>query len=138
MRIPLYILISCGFFGLLAACESHQDDNTNTPSPVTLTKVAGSPFNTVTLSQEAAHRIGIQLTPMTNQIPYSAIIYGLHGETWVYKLVKPLTFVRMPVVIDHITGQVAVLSSAPPPNTQIVSIGATELYGSEYIGNIEP
>lgn len=72
------------------------------------------------------------------QVPYSAIIYGINGETWVYILVKSLTFVRAPVVIDHVTNDLAILSSGPPLNTLVVSIGATELYGSEYIGNIEP
>lgn len=77
-------------------------------------------------------------TMMAKQIPYSAIIYGQHGETWIYMLVKPLTFVRTPVVVKHISGDMAELSAGPPLNTQIVSVGAMELYGAEYLGNIEP
>lgn len=72
------------------------------------------------------------------EVPYSAIIYGLHGETWVYTQIKPLTFVRTPVVIERIEGNIAMLSSGPTVDTQVVSVGASQLYGSEYIGNIEP
>lgn len=71
-------------------------------------------------------------------VPYSAILYGLHGETWVYVLIDHLTFVRAKVTVHHIEGDRAILSAGPSINTQIVSVGAAELYGSEYIGNIEP
>lgn len=147
--ILLFILISCSILNLLTGCR-HEETSEPSQSPASLIKIPGSEFNQVLLSQEAAHRIAIQLVPLkeytvppntgvkNKAVPYSAVIYGLHGETWVYTLVKPLTFVRVAVMIDHIVGDVALLSAGPPVNTPIVSIGATELYGTEYIGNIEP
>lgn len=151
MRLKIiYLFISCVLVALLAACEEHEK-NTEPAPPATVVKVSGSEFNHVILTQEAANRVGIELVPLkeavvptslnarsAKQVPYSAIIYGLHGETWIYILVKPLTFMRTTVMIDHIDGQLAILSAGPPLNTQVVSVGAAELYGSEYIGNIEP
>lgn len=112
----------------------------------TLPAITGTEANmpkVQTVPQANVQPLSITNTPSsqvisTKQIPYSAIIYGLHGESWVYVLVKPLTFMRMKVTIDHIIGDTAILSEGPPPNTQIVSVGASELYGAEYIGNIEP
>lgn len=133
----LFILISGGIF--LQGCERYQENNEVFSTPATLVKIPGSSFKYVILSQDAATRIGLELVPVTQlQVPYSAIIYGLHGETWVYILTKPLTFVRKTVKIDHIEGQIAVLSAGLPRDTQVVAVGAAELYGAEYIGNIEP
>lgn len=64
-------------------------------------------------------------------VPYAAVLYGVHGETWVYTNPEPLVFVRQPIVIDFIDGDLAVLSEGPEIGTEIVTIGAAELYGAE-------
>lgn len=64
-------------------------------------------------------------------IPYSAVIYDLHGETWVYTAPAPLTFVRERVEIHYIDGDNAILARGPSAGTQIVSVGVAELYGTE-------
>lgn len=64
-------------------------------------------------------------------IPYAAVIYGLHGETWVYTNPSGLTYVRQPVEIDYIEGDLAVLSEGPSAGVQIVTVGASELFGAE-------
>ena len=64
-------------------------------------------------------------------VPYSAIIYELDGRTSVYTSPESRTFMRAPVVVDYITGDLAVLSDGPPIGTQVVAVGATELYGAE-------
>jgi glutamine amidotransferase PdxT len=43
-----------------------------------------------------------------------------------------LTFVRAPIVIDEVDGNVAVLKSGPPAGTRIVSVGGEELLGTEF------
>ncbi len=64
-------------------------------------------------------------------VPYSAVLYDLHGETWVYTSPEPLVFVRHPVRIDYIEGELAVLSEGPPSDTEVVTVGAGELFGAE-------
>ncbi len=63
---------------------------------------------------------------------YSSIIYGQQGETWVFVNPEPLTYMRYPVSIDYIQGDLAVLSEGPEIGTQVVTVGAAELYGSEF------
>ena len=64
-------------------------------------------------------------------IPYSAVIYGLNGETWVYTNPEPLTFVRQPITVDHIEGGLAYLSDGPPLGSDVVMVGVAELYGAD-------
>lgn len=65
-------------------------------------------------------------------IPYSAVIYDVHGTTWVYTNPEPLTFVREQVTVDYIDGDNAVLAKSLASGTRIVSVGAAELYGTEF------
>ena len=65
-------------------------------------------------------------------VPYSSVIYWIDGGAWVYTQVAPLTFVRAPIVIDEVDGNVAVLKSGPPAGTKIVSVGGQELLGTEF------
>jgi hypothetical protein len=139
----LFIFI---IFALTVGCQNQSDTTNPEEKPAaTVVKEAGRKYNLVILSQEAANRIGLELTPAATlstvnvtQVPYSALIYGTHGETWVYLQVKPLTFTRETIAVDHIEGNTVFLSNGLPANTQVVAQGATELYGVEYIGNIEP
>ena len=65
-------------------------------------------------------------------VPYSAVIYWIDGGTWVYVRTGPLAFVRSPIEIQEVDGDIAILSSGPPVGTQIVSIGGQELLGTEF------
>jgi hypothetical protein len=64
-------------------------------------------------------------------IPYSAVVYGLHGETWTYTNPEPLTYIRHPITVDHIEGGQAFLSDGPPAGTSVVTVGAQMLYGAD-------
>lgn len=64
-------------------------------------------------------------------IPYSAVAYDVEGRTWSYTSPKPLTFVRHPITVDYIDGDLAVLSEGPPPGTAVVMVGVAELLGAE-------
>jgi hypothetical protein len=76
----------------------------------------------LTLSaQDALHRV----------VPYAAVLYGVHGETWVYSNPEPLVFVRQPIMIDYIEGDRAYLSEGPEVGTAVVTVGAAELFGTE-------
>jgi len=64
-------------------------------------------------------------------VPYAAVLYGVHGETWVYSNPEPLVFVRRPIVVDYIEGDQAILSEGPEVGTAVVTVGAAELFGTE-------
>ncbi len=64
-------------------------------------------------------------------IPYSAVIYGVNGETWTYINPEPLTFIRHAITVDYIEGGQAFLFDGPPVDTSIVTVGAQLLYGTD-------
>lgn len=65
-------------------------------------------------------------------IPYAALIYDVEGGTWVYvKEPNVLSFVRQSVTVDYILGDLAYLVEGPEVGTQVVTMGAAELYGVE-------
>jgi len=65
-------------------------------------------------------------------VPYSAVLYDVHGETWVYTNPAPLTFVRHLINVDYIEGDQAILLEGPPAGTSIVTVGVAELFGLEF------
>lgn len=81
-------------------------------------------------------RVLVELTKQGNGtqkkvVPFGALIYGLHGETWVYTNPEPLTYLRVPVVIDFIEGDNVVFFEGPEVGASIVITGAAMLYGAE-------
>jgi hypothetical protein len=64
-------------------------------------------------------------------IPYSALLYDVKGDAWVYTSPEPLSFVRQPIHIDYIEGDRALLLQGPTPGTNVVTVGVAQLYGAE-------
>ncbi|MGZ6617885.1 MAG: hypothetical protein ACXVFQ_26100 [Solirubrobacteraceae bacterium] len=62
-------------------------------------------------------------------IPYSAVIYDPSGKTYAFTNTAPLTFIEVPITVDHISGTSAYLSTGPKAGAKVVSVGAEELYG---------
>ncbi|MBC7828849.1 MAG: efflux RND transporter periplasmic adaptor subunit [Chitinophagaceae bacterium] len=67
-------------------------------------------------------------------IPYSAILYDIHGGTWVYENTEPRVFIRRRVELQRVDGNMAVLQRGPKPGTKIVTAGAAEIFGTEFGG----
>jgi len=123
----------------LWACQQGSGSETHASS-AQVERVDGSELSRITLSEAAAERLGIETTSVTRTdgpgagvaaVPYSALIYDASGSSWVYVSPAPLTFVRQAVSIAAIEGDVAYLTAGPPAGTQVVSVGAAELFGTE-------
>ena len=65
-------------------------------------------------------------------VPWSAVVYDAYGGTWVYALDAPLTYSRRRVEVSRVAGARAVLSRGPELDTEVVSIGAAELFSTEF------
>jgi hypothetical protein len=64
-------------------------------------------------------------------IPYAAVLYDAHGNTWTYTNPEPLVFVRHRIDVEFIEGDRAVLREGPAIGTAVVTAGAAELFGVE-------
>lgn len=65
-------------------------------------------------------------------VPLSAVLYDIHGGTWVYVNDAPHVYRRQRVELSETDGATAFLSRGAAPGLQIVSQGATELFGTEF------
>ncbi|HEU4422125.1 MAG TPA: hypothetical protein VFR67_06245 [Pilimelia sp.] len=116
-------------------------------APANVEAIPGTEVSKVTLTEQAARRLGIQTVavaaapasqrargPLTTVVPYAAVLYAPDGGTWVYAVREPLTYVREKVVVAAIGGTAgtdAILSVGPPVGTAIVLTGVIELWGTE-------
>jgi hypothetical protein len=122
----------------MSSCGSQDDAVGPDAEAATVTPIKGSDASKVTLSAEAAERLGIRTARIVagpagrEVIPYDAVVYDAGGATFTYTSPGRLQFVRRPIDVVRITGGRAILSSGPPVGTAVVIVGSQELYGSEY------
>ncbi|HEU5098778.1 MAG TPA: hypothetical protein VFU22_07155 [Roseiflexaceae bacterium] len=136
-----WMLVALIVAGLqLASCGQTPSVAANKIHPATVEKIDGSDFNRVKLTEKAAQRLAIQTSQINEEqingaqrkvIPYSAVVYGLKGETWAYTNPEPLTFIRQPITVDYIEGDKVVLVDGPASGTVVVTVGVAELYGTD-------
>ncbi len=81
-------------------------------------------------------RLGVQLALRGETegltAPKKSIIYDIYGGTWVYVQTSPHVFERQRVLIRYMLGNRAVLAEGPAADTQVVTDGAAELFGTEF------
>ena len=120
----------------LSACASVGEEEEAIADPATVEEVEGSDVPRLTLTAEAAERLDIQAATVTDagsetMVPYAAVFYTADGATWAYANPDPLTYMRVPIVVDRINGDRAYLSDGPALGTDVVTQGLAELYGTE-------
>jgi hypothetical protein len=121
----------------LSACSEVEEEEATGYEPAKLESVKGSDdLKRVTFTREGAERVGLRTAPVREQgqakvIPYAAVLYDAGGKTYVYTSPEPLSYVREEVEVERIDGDRAQLSSGPPVGTEVVTVGAAEVYGTE-------
>lgn len=121
---------------LVPACRAASGSGSTSEEPASVEPIEGSDISRVILTERAAERIELQTAPVQAAerlvvIPYSAVFYGLSGETWTYTNPESLTFVRESIAVDHVEDGLAYLSSGPSAGAAVVTVGAAELFGVE-------
>jgi RND family efflux transporter MFP subunit len=65
-------------------------------------------------------------------VPWSAVVHDLQGGAWVYVVAGERRYARHRIEVRFVTGSVAALSSGPAPGSLVVTVGAAELFGTEF------
>lgn len=126
------ILVLFVFAGLLLSACGPSTATTEKVTPSKLEAIEGSDLQRVILTEKAAERIGLETVSASGtEVPYAAVIYDIEGNTWIYTMPEPLTFVREPIMIDHIEGDKAILSESLSADFNVVTVGVAEIYGTE-------
>ena len=133
------VLIAAGIS--LSACgeasTGYDYETASHHEPAKLEPIKGTEVQRVIFDAEAAERTGLQTAPIRQNgegrsMPYAALIYDAEGNTYAYTAPEPLTFVRKEIEIDRVDGDSVVLSDGPPAGTEVVTVGASEVYGTEF------
>ena len=123
---------------MLVACGAVEAPVEAQEAPAIVEAIDGSDLHRITLNARAAERLGVQTSPVTEQeaddsvfavVPDSAVIYDVNGDTWVFIKQEDLVFMRVSVEIHEVRDGNAFLASGPGPGSEVVSMGAAELYG---------
>jgi cobalt-zinc-cadmium efflux system membrane fusion protein len=81
-------------------------------------------------------KVGVTLTTQVKEeslvVPWSAVLHDIHGGTWLYENTAPQVYVRRPIEVRTVVDDLAVLERGPAPGTRVVSVGAAELFGTEF------
>jgi hypothetical protein len=133
------VLIAC-VISLSACGEASSGYDYETAShhdPAELEPIKGTDVSRVVIDAEGVKRAGIQTAPIHQNgqgtvMPHSAVIFDADGETFTYTVPEPRTYVRQKIVIDHVDGDSVMLSDGPPAGTEVVTVGAALVYGSEF------
>jgi hypothetical protein len=125
-------LSACG-----AASSGYDYETASHHDPAELEPIKGTDVHRVVIDAEGVERAGIQTAPIRQNgqgtvMPHSAVIFDADGETFTYTSPEPRTYVRQKIVIDHVDGDNVMLSDGPPAGTEVVSVGAALVYGSEF------
>lgn len=131
------VALSLGAAGCSVATSA--TDGTAPEKPAKVEAIQGKNVKSVTLTEQAEKRVGVETTTVTlvsgaMNVPYATVLYTPDGGTWVYTVAGPRKYVREQVVVANVTGsvgEIAVLSGGPAVGTTIVKTGVIELYGAE-------
>jgi hypothetical protein len=131
------LVFALGIVGCVRSVGASNDSE-----PARLEAITGTSLHRVILTEAALENVGIRTEPSReatsngttsrSAVPMTAVIYDPTGTPWVYSNPDTRTYVRVPIVIDHTSATTAYLTSGPPVGTAVVTVGASELLGTEY------
>ena len=83
-------------------------------------------------------RVAVELATLDSKIeslvvPFGAVLHDIHGGQWVYENTAPHAYARRRVQVARLSGTDAVLASGPAAGTKVVTDGAAELFGTEFM-----
>ena len=89
----------------LGACNSGTSSAPKTEA-IKIVEDEASGLKTLTLSEKAAQRLGVETAEVGGAgsgmtIPYAAIVYDATGKTWTYVTAEPLTYKRAEITVNR-------------------------------------
>jgi hypothetical protein len=134
--VAVAVVLAAGALSF-SACTEVESSSVEGYEPAHLEEIKGNPdVKLVKFTSEGARRTGLKTGSVTRNgdqavIPYQSLIYDAEGKTWIYTSPRPLTYLREPVTVDRIEGDRVFLTRGPRAGTDVVTVGAVEVYGTE-------
>jgi hypothetical protein len=140
---PLVALTILAALTATACSKKSTTDDRAAAHPAKVEHVTGSDSATITLTDKAIERIGLETSTMHSAptdaggaagmlaLSNAAVLYDASGRTWAYVSTARGTYVRTPITVETFNADDALLSAGPPVGTVVVTTGAAELFGAE-------
>lgn len=136
---PILLVLLMGL--LLAAC-GQETTNADSEEAVHVEQADDSELARITLSANAMTRLAVATAAIEEMtvdgerhkvVPHAAVMWDADGQAWTYTVLEPRVFMRAPVEVMRIDGgETAVLADGPDVGTEVVTVGASELWGAEH------
>jgi cobalt-zinc-cadmium efflux system membrane fusion protein len=85
---------------------------------------------------QPGERVTVQVPLLASErglvLPESAVVFDVHGATWVYEDLGGGRFARRRVEIARYVADRALISRGVAPGTNVVTVGVAELFGTEF------
>jgi hypothetical protein len=119
-----------------AGCAEIESVTAEPYEPAALESTGPDKPARVILTQEAVDRVALQTIEVKAlgkdlTVDHAALVFDKAGKPWVFSVVGPRTYVRAAVTIKEVQDNEVTLSAGPPAGTQVVTVGAIELWGAE-------
>ena len=138
-RLPLAAAVCAALvFSLPACAQPSVTPASVAEAPAKVEKNATTGIAKLTLTQRGIDRIDLKTEPATAGtgtdvlLPYGALMYDANGKTWVYTNPAPRVYERQSVTVTKVEAGVVTASAGPSVGTQVVTVGAPELFGAEF------
>jgi multidrug efflux pump subunit AcrA (membrane-fusion protein) len=149
VRVPIYVgdieqvdVSAAAQAGVLGA-RTNQASRTAKPIQVPVSAANGSATaelfyelensdRALRPGQKVAVRVPLKGEDESLVVPASAILYDIHGGTWVYENTAPHGFTRRRVEVRYTSDGEAVLARGPAPGTKVATVAVAELFGTEF------
>ena len=119
-----------------AGCAEIESVTAEPYEPAALESTGPDKPARVILTEEAVDRVALQTIEVKAlgkdlTVDHAALVFDKVGKPWVFSVIGPRTYVRAAVTIKEVQDNVVTLSAGPPAGTQVVTVGAIELWGAE-------
>jgi hypothetical protein len=144
-RTPWLAVLVIGIVLPLSACAQASTAPPPAESPAMVELIGDTGISKLVLTEKAVARTAIQTAPVAEErqgdarspvvfkvVPYAALLYQPDGATFVYTNPDTRTYVRQAVTVDRIVGDRVLLTAGPAAGTPVVTVGAAELWGTEF------
>jgi len=94
-----------------------------------------NPGSTIRPGERLSVRLPLRSEERGLVVPQSAVVYDVGGGTWVYERVADHVYARRRVELGTLSGTEVVVRRGLAEGTRIVTVGAAELFGTEFYVN---
>ncbi len=86
----------------------------------------------------AGERVAVEIPSLESKteslvVPFASVLHDIHGGQWVYEQIAEHTYTRRRIQVARLAGPDAVLGTGPSVGSKIVTDGAAELFGTEFM-----